>query len=530
MIRLSTLTLVLSGLLFLLHVQPLQAAPGEQLYVTYCSACHAPDGKGASNGMFPPLAKSEWVQGDPARMTQVILKGLQGKITVTGKDYDLVMPPQGDALTDAQIAGIATYVRSAWGNKESGIETAFVSAQRKKFKDVPPMWNAEDLLKKFPLKNAGKKPRGIVHLISNVYQGPFKNLAAMRKAEAIQTEEEVEGLISLKHTDKKHNFGIVWEGHLDVPYDGRYQFFYDTDDGGALTVNGKQIITRDRIGPKGKPSKKAINLKKGKVPIKIEYYQNGGASFVSLFWDGPGVRKEPLSNTKGQGSSGPSIPLKPDQGEAIIYRNFIAGTDARAIAVGYPEGVHIAFNAKDCSLDLAWHGKFMDAGRHWTNRGKGFEAPAGENVVQVNEGLPFARLATAPESNPAPWPKNGTNALQANFDGYELGEKRRPTFFHQVGGFGVSDTVVPDGPKSFVRTISFTPTGSDKATANDAPLFFRLANKAEFKKEGANAFVHPDGLTITVLEAPSKLLNQDKSLLLQLPNTKATVKVRYQWK
>ncbi len=61
----------------------------------------------------------------------------------------------------------------------------------------------------------------------------------------------------------------------------------------------------------------------------------------------------------------------------IIYRNFIQGVNARAIAVGYPGGVNAAFDADFCNVGLIWRGGFIDAKRHWTDRGGGFQPPLG---------------------------------------------------------------------------------------------------------------------------------------------------------
>src|SRR5438477_4748181 len=48
-----------------------------------------------------------------------------------------------------------------------------------------------------------------------------------------------------------------------------------------------------------------------------------------------------------------SIPLVPT-GTAIIYRNFISGAGSRAIAVGYPERTHLAFDANEMRLAMLW--------------------------------------------------------------------------------------------------------------------------------------------------------------------------------
>ena len=80
------------------------------------------------------------------------------------------------------------------------------------------------------------------------------------------------------------------------------------------------------------------------------------------------------------------IELKP-RTEPIIYRNFIEGAGSRAIGVGYPEGVNLAFDANNMRLALIWHGAFIDAARHWTGRGVGFETPLGDDVLPLPNGI-----------------------------------------------------------------------------------------------------------------------------------------------
>lgn len=122
--------------------------------------------------------------------------------------------------------------------------------------------------------------------------------------------------------------------------------------------------------------------------------------------------------------------------EAILYRNFLEGAGARAIAVGYPEQAHLAFDANDLRLALLWHGAFVDASRHWTDRGIGFEPPAGEGVLSLPAGL---ALAVLPRDT-APWPTHSARQLPGyQFQGYRLDGQRRPTFLYTCAGVEVED-------------------------------------------------------------------------------------------
>jgi nitrite reductase (NO-forming) len=91
-----------------------QVKAGEALFAGTCSTCHQAQGQGME-GVFPPLAKSDYIAGDPKRVPTAILHGLVGKVTVNGKEYNSNMPPMNQ-LTDDEVANISTYVLNSWGN------------------------------------------------------------------------------------------------------------------------------------------------------------------------------------------------------------------------------------------------------------------------------------------------------------------------------------------------------------------------------------------------------------------------------
>ena len=48
--------------------------------------------------------------------------------------------------------------------------------------------------------------------------------------------------------------------------------------------------------------------------------------------------------------------------------------------------MNLAFDANELRLAMIWQGGFIDAARHWTDRGAGFEGPLGDNVLQLPAG------------------------------------------------------------------------------------------------------------------------------------------------
>ena len=173
---------------------------GERLFKQNCSACHGMAGEGAANGIFPPLAESPWVQGDPDRAIQVLLHGLEGPIDVNGKVYDLAMPPQGAMLKDTDIAAVLSHVRRSFGNKESAVSLQQVVEARKWSSERENPWTAEELLKHFPLP---KIQSPIQHLLMEVYHGEWTLMPKFADIERSSYEEEHHGFISLRTLEGK---------------------------------------------------------------------------------------------------------------------------------------------------------------------------------------------------------------------------------------------------------------------------------------------------------------------------------------
>ena len=119
---------------------------GRQTFAGLCAACHQTTGKGLE-GLAPPLADSEWVNGDPERIIKVVMHGLRGPIKVKGNSYSYDMPAAG-FLSDEQIAGVLTYIRREWDHEASPVPLDLVQKIRAETKGRTDAWMEEELLKK----------------------------------------------------------------------------------------------------------------------------------------------------------------------------------------------------------------------------------------------------------------------------------------------------------------------------------------------------------------------------------------------
>ncbi len=125
------------------------AAKGKAVYESVCGICHSSDGLGKA-GQAPPLAGSEWVAKDVISLARVPLVGLNGPIQVAGHDWNLAMAPMGAGLSDADLAAVLTYIRTAWGNKSNPVSEVDVKAARAAISGNQP--SAADLAKLTPVE------------------------------------------------------------------------------------------------------------------------------------------------------------------------------------------------------------------------------------------------------------------------------------------------------------------------------------------------------------------------------------------
>ena len=110
---------------------------------------------------------------------------------------------------------------------------------------------------------------------------------------------------------------------------------------------------------------------------------------------------------------------------AIVQRTFMEGVGTHTILVGFPEGVHLAYDGQHARPALAWRGKFFDAYSTWFSRFAPFEHPLGNAIVK--------------------WPEASPGDPPVRFEGYRLDAKRIPTFLYTAEGVRVEERFEPAG-------------------------------------------------------------------------------------
>jgi putative membrane-bound dehydrogenase-like protein len=116
---------------------------GKLTYSTLCAACHQPHGYGL-DGLAPPLVDSEWVLGKPEVLARIVMHGLAGPVKVSGRTYNLAMPPLPQ-LTDENVADVLTYIRREWDHTASPVNKEFIAKIRAADPSRMMMWTEKEL-------------------------------------------------------------------------------------------------------------------------------------------------------------------------------------------------------------------------------------------------------------------------------------------------------------------------------------------------------------------------------------------------
>jgi mono/diheme cytochrome c family protein len=103
---------------------------GARFYMDSCAACHRLDGQGY-NHTFPRLAGNPSVLAEsPDSLVAIILNGNRLPSTAEAPS-PLAMPSFGWRYSDQEVAALATFLRSAWGNHAASIKPEDVTVLRK---------------------------------------------------------------------------------------------------------------------------------------------------------------------------------------------------------------------------------------------------------------------------------------------------------------------------------------------------------------------------------------------------------------
>lgn len=90
--------------------------------------------------------------------------------------------------------------------------------------------------------------------------------------------------------NEKENFGVVWQGYLNIPADEIYEFWLESKDGAVLTIGDEKVVDLDGLHEK-KSLSGDVPLKKGFHRFRLEFFQSAGEPSLNIRF---GIKGQPL--------------------------------------------------------------------------------------------------------------------------------------------------------------------------------------------------------------------------------------------
>jgi len=244
---------------------------GEKLFHTVgCTVCHQPE-----KGQTAPLATSI---------------------------------PLGDVGAKYTVPSLATFLRDPLRTRPSGRMPSLNLNEKE----------AQDLASYF-LRNS--KLEGNVKYA--YYEGTWDNVPDFDKLKPNATGESAG--FDLGVARRQSNYGLRFEGYMNVFKQGNFLFHLGSDDGSKLWINNQLIVSVDGIHPL-QTKVGRMPLEPGSYPVKLDFFQQGGGAELALEYEGGGVTKQPLAGVisltnEGLRQASPGFDLQPalvEKGRAMF--------------------------------------------------------------------------------------------------------------------------------------------------------------------------------------------------------------------
>lgn len=178
-----------------------------------------------------------------------------------------------------------------------------------------------------------------------------------------------------------------------------------------------------------------------------QFFAGGVSPIQSVAGGNPDAQIALIWNYLSLGRAAPSPDGFPEEGSYIVQvkerpvvlRTFLPDAGARALAIGYPDHLHFAFDAENARLAYAWWGDFLNTAGAWAGRGGANSQPLGKRFWQSPAGFPWAFSARGAAADWNGQPSRSSGDLR--WLGYFFDARGTPAFRYAVTVGGATVTL-----------------------------------------------------------------------------------------
>jgi len=113
---------------------------------------------------------------------------------------------------------------------------------------------------------------------------------------------------TLAVAEASDNFGIRFNGRINIAAAGNYTFYTTSDDASMLYIDGALVVNNDGLHAALEKSG-SVNLAAGMHTIRVDFMEGQGGEILTVNWQGPGISKQTIP---------PSVLFRPGGAVAVM--------------------------------------------------------------------------------------------------------------------------------------------------------------------------------------------------------------------
>lgn len=150
------------------------------------------------------------------------------------------------------------------------------------------------------------------------YEGNWNSLPDFNSITPVKTGTSAN--LDLSVRNRNDNFGMVWQGSIQIPVSGNYIFELSSDDGSRFYLNSgynpytTPLLNNDGLHGDQDFVSASVYLNAGTYPIAASFFEAYGNESFKLLWSGPGISRQEVPNS--------AFGAAPQTGSGLNYRYY----------------------------------------------------------------------------------------------------------------------------------------------------------------------------------------------------------------
>jgi glucose/arabinose dehydrogenase len=167
------------------------------------------------------------------------------------------------------------------------------------------------------LRNPDNPANPVAQLNYNYYEGVWTSVPEFGSLTSLETGRV--STFDVSPRNQNNEYAFRFQGYVNVPTDGQYTFYTNSDDGSLLYIGSQLVVNNDGLHAMQERSG-TIGLKAGYHAIQLDFFQRWGGQGLQVSYAGPGLSKQSIpASALFRDGSGSRMAVEPSLDEQSTF-------------------------------------------------------------------------------------------------------------------------------------------------------------------------------------------------------------------